>query len=427
MNDHLSDSQILLFQARALPSAEMITALDHLAQCIRCRQRNHEQYQAINAYQASAITLSPAFQWRHEHLDAEQVKAFVNKTLDKEEEEVTQVHLQTCQHCRAEVQDWLSFEKELQTELRTRYGPKPTQSCQWKSLWPAWGWKPIFATVLIAACLLTTIVLILNQTNRRASSPIVTAIPSPTTSAIQPSPSVSPTALPNPTGAAPEETVIASLRDRTGLIAVTKAGSVEGLPGVAEELRNDIVAAFRTGKLDKPAMLNELASDAGTVRGKASNEAPSQLLTPIGITVLATRPVLHWQSVEKAIGYEVQIADGRGNKVAQSELLPASTQRWQPPQALKRGAIYTWTVRSLHEDSTATAPLPTGHFKVLDATKARELTLLKAQANSHLVLGIFYVREGMLVEAKQELKLLVRKNHDSPLARKLLQTVQGWR
>ena len=31
MNDHLSDPKIILFQARALPSAEMRAALEHLA------------------------------------------------------------------------------------------------------------------------------------------------------------------------------------------------------------------------------------------------------------------------------------------------------------------------------------------------------------------------------------------------------------
>jgi hypothetical protein len=428
MNDHLSDSQILLFQARALPSAEMIAALEHLAQCIRCRQRSHGYYQATNAYQASEITLSPAFQWRHEHLDTEQVKAFVKKTLDKEDEEIAQAHLQTCPHCRDEVQDWRSFEAELRMDLRTRYGPNPTpsQAWQWKSLWSAWQWKPLFASLLVAV-LLATIVVILNRANRKAPSPNVAAIPSPTTTAIPPSPSVSPTTLPHPIGEAPEDTLIASLRDRAGIIAVTQAGSVEGLPAVAEEFRGDIVAALRTGKLDKPALLNDLASEAGTVRGKVSNEAISQLLAPVGITVLATRPVLHWQGVEKATGYEVQIADGRGNEIAHSEILAASTNRWQPPQALPRGVMYAWSVRAIYEESTTSAMLPTGRFKVLDTAKARELNRLKAQTNSHLVLGMFYAREGMLPEAKQELKLLAKKNPDSPLARKLLQTVQGWR
>ena len=116
MNDHLSEPQIILFQARALPSAAMLAALEHLAHCIHCRQRSHEHYQTNNAYQSSTITLSPTLQWRHEHLEAEQVTAFVNKRLDREDEEIILAHLQKCQHCRTEVQDWRSFQEELKTD-----------------------------------------------------------------------------------------------------------------------------------------------------------------------------------------------------------------------------------------------------------------------------------------------------------------------
>jgi hypothetical protein len=88
--------------------------------------------------------------------------------------------------------------------------------------------------------------------------------------------------------------------------------------------------------------------------------------------------------------------------------------------------MYTWTVHAIQEKSPSTT-VPTARFKVLEAAKVRELTRLQAQTNSHLVLGLFYVRAGMLPEAKQMLKLLADKNPNSPLARKLLQTVQAWR
>jgi hypothetical protein len=429
MNDHLSDPKIILFQARALPSAEMMAALEHLAQCIRCRQRSHEHFQATNAYQASTITLSPALEFRHEHLDAEQVTALVNQSLDSEDTEIAQAHLQTCYECRSEVQSLFAFQEELKTELRHRYGPKPApkQAGQWKSLWAAWQWKPVFAATFVAACLLTTILVLLNQGKRQNTSPIAVASPSASATMINPSPSASPATSPSATESVPEETVVASLQDRAGMIAITNTGNVEGIPSVADELRGDIVAALRSGKLTKPTILNDLANDVDTVRGKATDQAATQLLTPVGITVLANRPVLHWQRVEKAIGYEVEIADGRGNEIARSERLLASTQRWQPTQPLQRGTMYTWTVRAIYEEQAATAFPSTSRFKVLEVTKARELTRLKAQANSHLVLGLFYAREGMLPEAKRELKLLAKKNPDSPLARKLLQTVLAWR
>lgn len=429
MNDHLSDPKIILFQARALPSAEMRAALEHLAQCIHCRQRSHEHFQATNAYQSSTITLSPALQFRYEHLEAEQLTAFVNQSLDSEDKEIAQAHLQTCLECRSDVQSLLAFQEELKTELCHRYGPKPTpkQAWQWNSLWPAWQWKPVFAATFVAACLLATILVLLHQGEKQNTSPIAFASPSATASVIPPSPSASPVTSPSVTVPTPEETMIASLRDGAGMIAVTSTGNLAGIASVKDDLRGDIVAALRTGKLTKPAILNDLANDVETVRGKTTDKAGAQLRTPVGITVLPNRPVMHWQPVEKAIGYEVEIADGRGNEIARSERLPASTQRWQPPQALQRGVMYTWTVRAIHEEQAATALPPTGRFKVLGAIEAQELVRLKQQSQSHLVLGLFYVRAGMLPEAKQELKSLANKNPDSPLARKLLRAVQNWR
>ena len=429
MNDHLSDPQITLFHARALSPAAMKAVLEHLAQCIRCRQRSHGHFQATNAYQASTINLSPAWQFQHEHLEAEQVRDFVNESLDQEEQEIAQAHLQTCHECYTEVQNLLAFQAELKTELRHRYGPKPApkQAWQWRSWWPVWQWRPVMAAMFVTVCVLATMLVLLNQGKKPKTSPIALASPSAPGTVIIPSPSASPATTPNLTGSAPVETVIATLRDGGGIIVLTKAGNLEGISGVTDELRGDIVAALRTGRLQKPAILNDLASEEGTMRGKATDEVSKQGLTPVGITVLSTRPVLRWQSVEKAIGYEVEIADERGNEVAHSERLLAPTQHWQLPQALKHGAIYTWTVRAIHEEATNSVLPPAGRFKVLGANEVRELTRLKAQSNSHLTLGLFYARAGMLPEAQLEFKSLAHQNPDSPIARKLLQSIQKWR
>ncbi|MBL8208113.1 MAG: hypothetical protein JNM09_28020 [Blastocatellia bacterium] len=425
MNDHLSDSQLLLYQARALPSAAMMTALEHLSQCLPCRQRHHAQVQVSHANQASTITLSPAWQWQHEHLDVEQVQAWVSKSLDQEDEEIAQAHLQTCQRCRAEVQDWLAFQRELHTELRTRYGPQPTTKAAWQGRWRSWEWKPMVATLLGTACLLLTIGAILSQIRRSAQPPLATTIPAPTATVLAPSPMASP-ATPLPPEKS-EETIIASLHDGVGIIAMTKEGNIAGLPKVTDELRGDIVAALRTGKLNPPELLQDLASEVGTVRGKTTGQAAAPVLTPAGITVLDTRPRLQWQPVENAVGYEIEIADGRGNEVARSAQLAETTHHWQPPQALPRGVMYTWTVHAIYAEPVAAATLPTGRFKVLGASETRELTHLQAQTNSHLVRGLFYARAGMLPEARRELKLLVKQNPDEPLARQLLRTVQAWR
>ena len=142
---------------------------------------------------------------------------------------------------------------------------------------------------------------------------------------------------------------------------------------------------------------------------------------------MADRPVLRWQPIAEATSYEVVIADARGNEIARGESLSAA---WQPSQSLPRGVVYTWTVSAIRNgqsDTTSALTVPESKFKVLEIAKVQELARLKKQVGSHLVLGLFYAREGMLAEAEQELKFLVRMNPRSPVARKLLRAVQAWR
>jgi hypothetical protein len=73
------------------------------------------------------------------------------------------------------------------------------------------------------------------------------------------------------------------------------------------------------------------------------------------------------------------------------------------------------------------ASQPEMRFKVLSAEALRGLTELGNGRRSHLALGIFYARAGMVEEAERELTALVRQNPKSQVALKLLRSVQSWR
>jgi hypothetical protein len=55
-----------------------------------------------------------------------------------------------------------------------------------------------------------------------------------------------------------------------------------------------------------------------------------------------------------------------------------------------------------------------------------ELNQLK-KSNSHLALGVFYAKVGLVTEAERELEKLVQLNPESELPRKLLQSVRKLR
>jgi hypothetical protein len=142
------------------------------------------------------------------------------------------------------------------------------------------------------------------------------------------------------------------------------------------------------------------------------------------------RPIFEWQMVEGASIFEVKIADSRGREVANSGPLPASATQWSPATPLRRGIIYRWAVSVIINGQTVTSPAPTTpemKFKILEASKMRQLEHLRGRGFSHLALGVFYAREGMLAEAEHEFQALVNENPDSQITANLLSAVQSWR
>ncbi len=425
MNEHLTDKQSQAFQARTLPPKEMVTALQHLESCENCRARSHQSFQQLNNFQPPAIFLLPEFQLRHEHLDEEQLTALADNLLGVEEREILRAHLQGCSRCGEELRSFMAFRQELATELNIRYAPTsfPKQRWQWQTNWNAFTWKPLYAGFLVVACLLVLMIFFWSQGSEQA---INTSSPLPTTTIVLlPDPST-PTPTPPINPGQQENEVIASLRDMTGTIAVTRDGKIQGIEGTSPELQHFIDEAVRTPQIKKPAILNDLKGEAITTRGTTMREVQLRLRFPVGVTVVADRPVLRWQPIAEATSYEVMIADARGNEIARGESLSAA---WQPSQALPRGVIYTWTVSAIRNGQSVTTPslaVPESKFKVLELAKVQELARLKKQGGSHLALGLFYAREGMLREAEQELKSLVRMNPNSPIAGKLLRDVRAW-
>ncbi len=70
---------------------------------------------------------------------------------------------------------------------------------------------------------------------------------------------------------------------------------------------------------------------------------------------------------------------------------------------------------------------PEMKFKVLDEKGVGELNRLNKSSKSHLALGVFYARVGMVTEAEREFQTVVKENPRSTVALKLLRSVQSWR
>jgi hypothetical protein len=66
---------------------------------------------------------------------------------------------------------------------------------------------------------------------------------------------------------------------------------------------------------------------------------------------------------------------------------------------------------------------PEMKFQILSAKSLKELNQLK-RTRSHLALGVFYARVGMLTEAEHHLAQVARLNPSSSVSRNLLRSVR---
>jgi len=181
------------------------------------------------------------------------------------------------------------------------------------------------------------------------------------------------------------------------------------------------------GVIKKPEVLAELADTEAAVRGGSDGDNKIKLLYPGSTVVVEDRPVFRWSTIKDATGYEVRVGDEGFHEVAKSGVLSPTTTEWRHAIALKRGVPYTWIVKVLRDEgeSNTSSPQPEMKFQVLDADSFVELERLRA-SRSHLALGVFYARVGMILEAEGEFQILLSDNPQHPIAKKLLRQVQSW-
>ena len=122
----------------------------------------------------------------------------------------------------------------------------------------------------------------------------------------------------------------------------------------------------------------------------------------------------------------MSVTDADLNEVAASP--PLTTTEWRMTKALKPGAIYSWQVTALKDGKSITSPAlpaPQAKFKVVEAAVRETLRQVRQSCGgSHLALGVVYAEAGLLTEAEQEFKALVKANPHDRTAREILRGVQ---
>jgi hypothetical protein len=368
------------------------------------------------------------------HLTAETIEAFVDDSLDALDRSTAKLHLEDCEECSNEVTDLRESLATMKAVSRPREERQPAKVAPTT---PRTAFSvPLRIAAAVALIAFATVALIVlfkwKSTPVQVTSlgPEPTPFPSPQTPGIAPSPApgTSPNVAENPPVNSPtERQTVAALKDGSSEITLDRDGTVVGLPSLPAESRKAVKEALSGEPLVRPDVLDEVASAQVSERGPTGNDEKIRIVNPANSVIVENQPTLRWNTSKTAESYRVEIADETFHQIAKSEDLPATSRSWRPPTQLERGAVYTWTIRAVSKAGEPSSVTSRAKFKVLGEDTVRQLNRLKTGSQSHLALGLFYAREGMINEAEREFGILLKQNPDSAVARRLLKEVRSWR
>ena len=352
-----------------------------------------------------------------------------DKTIDQETQEIINLHLQTCETCHEDVRSFLASRETSAPEMDVSYGPtnysaNAVTGAPWRQRVQSRLVYAVAAVVLVIIAVLIGVIALNKRSGSLEASKQAQAGPQ-----IEQSPIVASTPMGSVTSSpsgVDDSAKVATLKDGGGEVSIDKSGRVKGLDEVSENSRQYVAQAALSGHIAPAQVWKRLSGEQSGLRGSDTGEHGFGLLYPVRNVVIEDRPSFRWESLAGTSSYRVYVLDANGKQVGQSEDLPPNQTQWKVPSRLRRGQVFSWAVTAQVDGKKIVSPSasdPEMKFAVLSAADFQELTLLK-KSNSHLALGVFYARVGLLNEAEREFQTLSELNPQSELPRKLLQSVR---
>ena len=341
------------------------------------------------------------------HLTPEDLEAYANGRLASARLDYCRTHLDSCDACRAELEDLRIYKSEMSGFQRSepnrhelgrkkrRRGLTLPQAVSiativvvagaavvWWERGSLWGNKHSAAVSVRQAPVAS------------AGSGAPTALPAPTASGA----SVAPTATPKL--AAPPSPVAAHVQTRDTRVA-------DELTALPDDVRSAVSEAIQHGKLQLPTDATRLPRRAPPLSGAAATNTGFALLGPFGEAISETRPEFSWQPLPGATRYSVVIVDEGLHPVQRSPSLRKTV--WRPRRPLRRARTYLWQVTATLRGGSkvvASEPSPSETlFRIVPLKLADEIAhFRRGHEEAHLVLGALYAQAGMLTESADELR-----------------------
>lgn len=308
------------------------------------------------------------------HLPQTDLEAYASGRLPAARLSDCQAHLDSCEACRAELEDIRTFQSDLagfQRPAEPAYGREPLRRKRRKSL----------ALPLAVSVGTVSVAVISAVLWWRHGKPVADK-------------------------ASPSAPVISQS---------TAAPPAAALPAASTPVASAPVATAQTHDIH---LANAIAAPPHDVSrpnahvpqpeaNKPETNGKFALLGPFGQTISETHPVFTWQPLPGAIGYTVEIVDVGLHPVEHSPALQATT--WRPHRPLPAGHTYLWQVTAtLHGGTKVVASEPSlteTALKIIPTRYATEIAHFKqAHQEAHLALGALYAQAGMLTESADELR-----------------------
>lgn len=191
-----------------------------------------------------------------------------------------------------------------------------------------------------------------------------------------------------------------------------------------EDWNAAVRGALERGAVERPAIVSELRLTTDVLRG-AGQESTTAIMSPVGVVIDSTTPLLTWRAVPGR--YVVSVYDGF-ERVARSGVLRSPEWRVSPP--LARGRTYAWQVeihRGASVELLSPPPARPSFFHVLDETSSASLSEARRRfPEDHLLLGVLHARFGMQQAATEELRVYAGQHPEARNAAALADSVVRW-
>jgi hypothetical protein len=412
MSEHLSETQLAGYTRRTLDEHELLAVDRHLASCDACHERLTRMLPAVTK---AAISSSFEPGEGRFHLDYDQHLApYVDGKADDIDREIVDSHVALCSKCATDLRDLFAF---TQQPVRAIAGSTRTSS-RWLPQWPllpnsAWAMAAVAAVFIVATAVFLW--------TRGPSSQRVAEV--------EPPASEKPTQVPEqqPSPVPVHEEPLIALNDGGGQVVVSQRGHLEGLEELPADLRESVERALTARQLRASPALTEWTTGAANLRGTLEQQSTFAPLEPTDVVIETDRPTFRWQALDGASHYIVAVYDSKLRQVGSSG--PVTGTEWTIPNPLARGVIYSWQISALKGDTTIVSPkppLPEARFKILDQAAVDTLAKLKQSAGrSHLAMGVFYWKHGLIEKSEREFQALLKANPKSTAAAKLLASIRS--